>query len=58
MSVPISVAVAVVAVAGIIALGVLLIVSRRQLKGTRRQLERSRQNKTRRRRHLASIFRE
>jgi adenylate cyclase len=52
MSVPISVAVVVVAVAGIIALGVLLIVSRRQLKGTRRQLERSRQNKTRRRRHL------
>jgi class 3 adenylate cyclase len=51
MSVPILVAVAIVALAGIIALGVLLIVSRRQLKGTRRELERSRrQDKTRRRR--------
>jgi hypothetical protein len=39
MSVPILVAVAIVVLAGIIALGVLLIVSRRQLKGTRRELD-------------------
>ena len=50
MSAPILMAVAIVALAGIIALGVLLIVSRRQLKGTRRELERSRQGRTRRRR--------
>lgn len=50
MSVPILIAVAIVELAGIIALGVLLIVSRRQLKGTRRELERSRQGNPRRRR--------
>ena len=52
MSVPILVAVAVVALAGIIALGVLLIVSRRQLKGTRRELKRIRQDNPHRRRRL------
>src|ERR1700738_3264249 len=50
MSVAVLVAIAVVGLAGIIALFVLLIVSRRQLKGTRRELERSRLDKTRRRR--------
>jgi adenylate cyclase len=50
MSGPILIAVGIAAVAGIIALGVLLVVSRRQLKGTRRELERSREGKTRRRR--------
>jgi adenylate cyclase len=50
MSTPILMAVAIVELAGIIALGVLLIVSRRQLKGTRRELERSRRDNPRRRR--------
>src|SRR3984893_2996879 len=52
MSVPFLVAVAIVALAGIIALGVLLIVSRRQLKGTRRELKRIRQDNPHRRRRL------
>jgi adenylate cyclase len=51
MTLPILVlAVAVIELAGIIALGVLLIVSRRQLKTTRTALERYRQEQTRRRR--------
>ncbi|MGZ5397080.1 MAG: adenylate/guanylate cyclase domain-containing protein [Mycobacterium sp.] len=50
MSVPIWMAVAFVELAAIIALGVLLIVARRQLKGTRRGLRGSRQDSPRRRR--------
>ena len=50
MTVPVLVAAATVELAGIIALGVLLIVSRRQLKGARSALERSRQDRPRRRR--------
>jgi adenylate cyclase len=52
MSVPILIlmVVATFALAGNIALGVLLVVSRRQLKGTRRELERIRQDNPRRRR--------
>ncbi|MDT5099405.1 MAG: hypothetical protein QOC76_3142 [Mycobacterium sp.] len=52
MSVPIWMTVAIVELAGIMALGVLLIVARRQLKGTRRELQRSRQDSPRRRRRL------
>jgi len=54
MSVPIWMAVAIVELAGIIALGVLLIVARRQLKGTRRELQRSRQDNPRRQRRLGA----
>jgi adenylate cyclase len=54
MSVSILLAVAIAELAGIIALGVLLIVSRRQLKGTRRELQRSRQHNPRRRRRLGA----
>ena len=50
MTVPVLVAAAIVELASIIALGVLLIVSRRQLKGARRAIERSRQDRPRRRR--------
>ena len=50
MTVPVLVAAATVELAGIIGLGVLLIVSRRQLKGARNALERSRQDRPRRRR--------
>jgi class 3 adenylate cyclase len=50
VTVPVLVAAAIVELAGIIALGVLLIVSRRQLKGARRALERSRPDRPRRRR--------
>src|ERR1700737_3120957 len=46
---------AVVELGGIIALGVLLIVSRRQLKGARTALERSRRNTTRRRRRRTGV---
>jgi class 3 adenylate cyclase len=55
MSVPIwMTTVAIVELAGIMALGVLLIVARRQLKGTRRELQRSRQDSPRRRRRLGA----
>jgi adenylate cyclase len=50
MNTSVLMAIAAVELAGIIALGVLLIVARRQLAGTRRQLRRSRENGTRRRR--------
>ncbi|TDH50868.1 adenylate/guanylate cyclase domain-containing protein [Mycobacterium eburneum] len=50
MNTYILIAVAIAELAGIIALGVLLIVSRRQLKGTRRELQRLRQDSPRRRR--------
>jgi adenylate cyclase len=49
------VVVALVELAGIIALGVLLIVSRRQLKGARTALERSRRDKTGRRRRRPGV---
>jgi adenylate cyclase len=49
------VAVAVVELAGIITLGVLLIVSRRHLKGTRAELERARATGTRRRRRRLGV---
>ena len=52
MSVSIWVVVAIVELAAIIALGVLLIVARRQLKGARRELQRSRRDTPRRRRRL------
>ena len=50
MSISVLMTIVVVELAGIIALGVLLLVSRRQLQGTRRQLRRSRQDNPRRRR--------
>ncbi len=49
MTVPLLVTAAIVEFAGIIALGVLLVVSRQQLKGARRALGRSRQDRPRRR---------
>jgi adenylate cyclase len=56
VTVSVLVAAASVELASIIALGVLLIVSRRQLKGARRALERSRQGRSRRRRRGVAPF--
>ncbi|MGK2881915.1 MAG: hypothetical protein ACSLE6_14350 [Mycobacterium sp.] len=50
MTTPALIGIAVAELAAIIALGVLLIVSRRQLKGARQELERSRSTRSRRRR--------
>ncbi|MGO9155604.1 hypothetical protein [Mycobacterium sp.] len=55
VTVTVLVAAAVAELAGIIALGVLLIVSRRQLKGARAELRRSRERKTGRRRRRPGV---
>jgi adenylate cyclase len=56
VTVPVLVGAAVVELASIVALGVLLIVARRQLKGARRALERSRLDTPRRRRRGVAPF--